>query len=189
MVTLTLLSAVAVACDRAPLDVGCPDIAAGELEITEVRGPQDGSDTYGEWIELHNTGAASIPLAGVALRLRKLDGSGAVDIVIRAATLAVPAGGYVVLGRAGGGAALPAHIDYGYAAEFDGELYAAGVLDVLVCGASVGQASWTELPASGTLARDAAGTWCPDTRPADPPSPTELGLPGTPGEENPSCPP
>jgi hypothetical protein len=79
------------------------------------------------------------------------------------------------------------------------ELTPSGVLDVLACGVLVDRVTWTQLPREGSLAlsgatlpdalvNDAASAWCADARPADPPSVTELGVPGTPGQENPSCP-
>lgn len=177
----------AIACDRAPRDVPCPPAAVGALVITELRGAQvDEADTGGQWIELANTSGDAIPLAGLLVRLRRLDGSGEVELLVRDAELAVPAGARVVLGRFPSDD-LPAHADYGYADDYEGELHGAGLLELESCGTLIDRASWMQLPQTGTLgldgaippdaeANDTAASWCEDPTPA-----------GTPAEDNPSC--
>ena len=181
------MGSVLAACDRAPRDVPCPPAQVGELVITEVRGEQlDESDVGGQWIEVANVSSQSIPLAGLLLRLRRQDGSGEIELLVRDGALAVPAGGRVVLGRFPSGD-LPAHADYGYADDYEGELYGSGLLELESCGTLIDRASWTELPGTGTLeldgatqpdadANDTAASWCIDPA-AD----------GTPGEDNPTC--
>ena len=46
--------ALVAACTRAPLEVPCPDLRAGDLVISELRGEQSGTDTRGQWVELYN---------------------------------------------------------------------------------------------------------------------------------------
>ena len=45
-------------CEREAMPAICPDVQAGELVLTEMRGPQSGADTYGQWFELFNTSGA-----------------------------------------------------------------------------------------------------------------------------------
>jgi hypothetical protein len=176
LLALIGLGALAAACDREPLDIPCPPVAAGGLVVSEVRGPQStGDDADGQWIEVRNPGAAAVPLGGLVVRLRKLDGSGELRLIVRDASLTVPAGGYAVLGRFRHGDE-PAHVDYGYADDFEGDLYGSGLVDLDACGTMIDRATWQDLPAAGTLARDAAGAWCVDATTA-----------GTPGEDNPAC--
>jgi hypothetical protein len=172
------LTWAALGCERAPLDVDCPPVTAGGLVVSEIRGPQGVDDAFGQWIEIHNPGAAAVPLAGLSLRVRKLDGSGALAFLVRDGALEVPAGGYAVFGRFARDD-LPAHVDYGYADDFETDLYGDGVIDLLSCGAVIDSSGYTGLPSAGTLARDAAGAWCVDS--------TMAGA-GSPGEGNPTCP-
>lgn len=175
------------ACDRAPRDVPCPPAQVGDLVITEVRGAQlDEADAGGQWFEVANVSGGSIPLAGLLVRLRRQDGSGEIELLVRDRELEVPAGGRVVLGRFPFDD-LPAHADYGYADDYQGELYGSALLELESCGTLIDRASWTELPGTGTLeldgatqpdadANDTAASWCIDPA-AD----------GTPGEDNPTC--
>ena len=49
-----------VGCARDPVDAVCPQLTAGDLVLTEVRGPQNPEDTDGPWIELFNATNDSI---------------------------------------------------------------------------------------------------------------------------------
>lgn len=175
------------ACDRAPRDVPCPPGGAGALVITELRGAQlDEADTGGQWIEVASTSASVIPLAGLLVRLRRLDGSGEIELLVRDGDLELGPGGRAVLGRFPADD-LPAHADYGYAEDYEGELYGSGVLELESCGTLIDRASWMQLPQTGTLAvdgatppdaedNDIAAGWCDDATPA-----------GTPRGDNPPC--
>lgn len=175
-------------CARDPLDAPCPTAAVGGLVVTELSGPKAGGDDgLGQWIELHNPGAEPVGLGGLGVRLRKLDGSGDVRLIVRDAGLTVAAGGYVVLGRFAPGDE-PAHVDYGYAGDFAGDLYGAGVVDLDSCGTLVDRASWTSLPGVGTrrlsggaapsaITNDDTAAWC-DGAATD----------GSPKAANPPCP-
>jgi hypothetical protein len=181
-----------LACAREPRDVECPDVAAGDLVLSEVRGSQSGADTWGEWVEVYNATDAPIGLAGTLLVFTKLDGSDERRIVVRARDVSVPARGYAVLGRFAH-EQRPAHIDYGWAEDSSDDMFPAAAVRIDACGVEIDRAIYRDLPAMGTLALDGAappdaaandveGAWCPDTNPGPP---TELGLPGTPGEANP----
>src|SRR2546422_10093592 len=88
---------VATGCVRDPAPAECPDVGVGELVLTELRGPQSGTDTLGTWVELYNAGARAVDLRGTKLRFRKQDGSSETDVIVRRSLASAP-GAYVVLG-------------------------------------------------------------------------------------------
>ncbi len=176
----------------------CVELGSGDLVISELRGRQTGTDTWGQWIELYNTTAGEISLLGVTLNIKKLDGSDEREIVVRDRTLSVPALGLVVLGRQAG--ELPDHVNYGYEDDFASDLYVDALLKVLACGEPVDQIVYRDLPTQGSWAFDGALTltavsndeeenWCVDAAEAPPQDggTTQVGLPGTPGEVNRPC--
>lgn len=55
-------------CTRDPVTAVCPTIAAGDLVVTEIRGPQTPDDSNGPWVELFNASGQSIDLEGVRIR-------------------------------------------------------------------------------------------------------------------------
>lgn len=192
--------AAALSCGRDPLERVCPDIAAGDLVITEIRGKQsDPADTYGQWIEVYNPTDAAIPLGGITFYLYKLDGSGDFRFLIRDLDAEVPAGGYAVL--AGEAAGDKDFATYTFTSDEDGSLYAAAIIEVYSCENEVDRMLYRSLPALGTLSLDGAvppsaelndttddPIWCVDATPPDPNEPKiELGIRGTPGEANRPC--
>jgi hypothetical protein len=193
-----LLALLGLACEREPLEEVCPDVQAGGLVLTELRGPQTGSDTYGQWIELLNATGDTIELRGVQIIFTPGDGSDPLRLIVRR-ELEVDAGAYVVLGRADLDE-VPAHMDYGFGPEFDGGLDPSGVVEVEVCDEVVDRFVYLQLPVEGSYAFDGSKSvdaevnddescWCADTTEAPPDGPmTDIGLPGTPGEENHACP-
>jgi hypothetical protein len=61
----------------------CPDVAAGDLVVTEVRGvqtPADLADLDGPWIELFNASSATVDLEGTKVRFRDRGGSDEISI-------------------------------------------------------------------------------------------------------------
>lgn len=153
---LATAALLAVACAREPLDAACPEAAPGDLVISELRGDQRvDDDPYGEWIELYNASDVAIDLAGLRLDVRKLDGSGGGTILVRRRDTFVAPGSYVVLGRVAEGAE-PSHIDYGYADDFDDELFTSGAIDVSSCGELIDRVVYRSLTDFGTLALDGA---------------------------------
>jgi hypothetical protein len=97
---------------------------------------------------------------------------------------------------------LPDHVDYGYDGDFSSDLYSAGTLELYVCNELVDVVVYQNLPTVGSLAFDGAlepsvetndnanpndleSSWCIDASEVS--SPTEVGTPGTPGEQNRPC--
>lgn len=188
------LAAFAAGCEREPLDWICPALEPGALVVTEIRGAQSGTDSYGQWIELYNAGSAAVDAEGLRVNLRTLDGSGETRILVRT-SLEIAAGSYVVLGQFDDGSA-PEHVDHGYGSDAAG-LYDSAAIDILACGELVDRVVYRDLPATGTRAYDGAmdpdalgnddeQAWCDDTRSAGDPLPP--GAPGTPGQGNSICP-
>lgn len=195
-----LLAAVCLssACVRAPLSGACPEVAPGELVITEIR--QDQGGAYRPWIELYNASDAAVELAGLRLTMQPSDGAGtSKTILVRDEALVVEPGDYVVLG--GGDPAVFDYIDYSTLADLhsgkdpsvptkwpEGQLY-----ELSSCGARIDLVVVRTLPKVGTLAwpgePDAAANddsdrgWCVDQDGAG----GENGVRGTPGGANPSC--
>jgi hypothetical protein len=185
-------------CEREPLDLECTPLGTGDLVFSELRGKQTGTDTWGQWIELYNTTAGEISLLGVTLNIRKLDGSGERDIVVRDRTVSVAGQDYIVLGRHSD--ELPDHVDYGYEDDYSSDLYADAIIQLYACEVLVDQLVYHDLPSEGTLAFDGSLTltavsndeesnWCVDATepPASDGGTTQVGLPGTPGEANRPC--
>lgn len=189
----------AAACVRDPLPKVCPAIEAGALVITEIRGPQSGADTYGQWIELYNASDAPIDLVGLSLRGIEIDGAGDFEFLVRDPEVTLEPGAYAVL--AGVGAGDHDFVDYDFSGEEGRSFYPAGILELSSCDVLVDRVLYRALPATGTLALDGAAPpdadanddsaepiWCVDQTPAQPGEPmTELGLRGTPGETNRPC--
>lgn len=198
---LSLLATVGIlggsACEREMLDPVCSPVAEGQLVVSEVRGPQAGVDTWGQWIEIYNDSGDTVSLAGIRVRLTKLTGTGEQVITVRDHGLQVGPLGRVVLGRFPR-AELPPHVDYGYAEEEDGDLPEDAIVELTVCNELVDQVIYRSLPATGSLsldgsmipsasANDVEANWCNDNVDAGG-GPTDVGIPGTPGEPNRSCP-
>ena len=68
MVGTLLVSSTGTGCFPGEvIEYVCPDVAAGDLVITEVRGEQSSPDTYGQWIEVYNGGPHRFDLEGSVL--------------------------------------------------------------------------------------------------------------------------
>lgn len=192
--TIALVWVVVCGCAREPADTPCPPVGAGELVLTEIRGPQSGDDGYGEWLEIYNASPGEIDLAGLALTIFKLDGSSESHILVRR-HITVAADGYAVVGRQLAGQE-PAYVDYGYITDFDRDLYDSGAIELSSCGQSIDITVYRNLPTRGTLVLDGdlsptadlnddEAAWCVDAE-EDAMSPTQ-GIRGTPRERNRSC--
>lgn len=189
-VVLAILSALS-ACERDAEETLCPDVAVGDLIVTEVRGPQNPEDPVnGEWIEIYNASARSIDMEGIRVRFRRKDGSSEIPIIVRESTT-VAAGGYVVLGLFLNDATRPAHVDYGFASDFTQEWLGSAAVDVESCGTRIDRATYDALPKMGTFSfgptpntdmNDDLRLWCTNA--------TMIGAayPGTPKQANPPCP-
>ncbi|MCA9679217.1 MAG: lamin tail domain-containing protein [Kofleriaceae bacterium] len=185
---------LASACARDPEPEICPAAGPGDLVISEVRGPQAGGDTWGQWVELYNASGATLDLEGTVVDLVSVDGSHRYRILVRRG-LEVGAGAYAVIGDFPD-ATRPTHVDYGAGYDLDGAFPATGGLTVTGCGGEVlDRLVFDGLPPTGTWSlgddpptadgNDDPTAWCADTTPGDT---TELGLPGTPGAANHPCP-
>lgn len=183
-----------LACVRDPLPSACPELTAGDLVVTEIRGSQTGS--YHQWIEIYNASDADIPIAGLRVTLTQFDGDGSQTFVVRDEALELPAGAYLVLGS--GDPATIDYIDYDYSVDQPSDLYAGATLELTSCETVVDRLIYT-LPEVGTLALDGAAPpsaaanddskvgWCVDDRASEGPQ-TQIGIRGTPGGANPPCP-
>lgn len=186
------------ACVRPPLPEVCPDLAPGDLVLTEYRGPQTGS--YRQWIELYNASDAPIDLAGISLHFEPLDGGEGSRFLVRDEDLVIEPGAYVVLG--GGDPARFDYIDYDFTVDYHSstnpdeprELPSGGFVAVYSCDREIDSVLLRGLPEEGTLfwpgtpdaaANDDSTTWCVDDFTV---SNTGTGKRGTPGEANPACP-
>ena len=182
-----------VACARDPEEALCPEIAVGDLIVTEVRGPQTPADAVnGEWIELFNASAKTIDLQGIRVRFRRKDGSDEVPVIVRE-PVSVAAGGYVVLGLFLNDATRPAHVDYGFASDFTQDWLGAAAIDVESCGTRIDRSIYDALPKLGTYSFTGAMT--PDTNANDDlrnwcTNAATVGAvsPGSPQQANPPCP-
>jgi hypothetical protein len=200
---------VLAACVREPAEEICPTVGPGDLVVTEVRGPQSGPDTRGQWIEIFNTTTSTFDLRGLHLRMYRLDGSGEVLAILRDYAVPIDPQQYFVVGHHDP-ARLPDFVDTTIFADHfsktsDGivqprNLYPDAVLELSACGEEIDRMFYRDLPSLGTLALDGAAkptaatnadpeNWCNDAFAPDDEGPqTELGIPGTPGEANPPCP-
>ncbi len=187
-----LATIAAAACGREPLDWACPDVGPGELILTEIRGPQTGSEAQ-DWFEFYNASGQELDLYGAQFFIRRLDGSNPRTIIVREPGVMVEAGDYFVLGNAAPGDE-PDHVDYGYARDFPVDLYDTAAIDITACGEQIDQVVYRNLPREGTLSFDGArepsgeansdaALWCPDVQLSG-----DSGLVGTPGAPNRECP-
>jgi hypothetical protein len=174
---------VLVGCARDPAPAECPDVAVGDLVVTEIRGPQSGADTLGVWVELYSVNA--VDLQGVKVRFRKKDGSTETDVIVRR-SLPVGAGQYVTLGLFADDDTRPSYIDYGMAGDYHDSFLPAAAIDVEACGVRIDRATYDSLPKLGTYSlggapsadsNDLPASWC-----------TNPSAAGTPQQANPACP-
>lgn len=194
-------AAAAAACVREPAEAVCPPLAAGDLVVTELRGPQQpagSSDPLGAWVELYNGSGRAIDLLGVRLRFRGAqdEPDDGLPVLVRRSTPAA-AGSYTVLGLFDG-AEPPPHVDYGFDDDFaPGAADPAATwlrtvaLHVESCGAELDFAPYQPPAQPGTWSlggvpdagrNDAPSSWCRDG--------TQVGaaFPGTPRSQNVTCP-
>lgn len=138
-------SSLPVACERSPLDDACPNVAAGELVVTEFRGSQDGADTYGEWLEVFNAGDSAIDLGGLRVRALDLDGGSQSLFMVRDGQLRLEPGDYAVFGGLDRDP-LPAHLDYSFAVDGVTGLRAGAIVTLESCGEVIDETLYRSLP-------------------------------------------
>ena len=180
------------------MDDACPNVAAGELVVTEFRGSQDGADTYGEWLEVFNAGDSAIDLGGLRVRALDLDGGSQSLFMVRDGQLRLEPGDYAVFGGLDR-EPLPAHLDYSFAVDGVTGLRAGAIVTLESCGEVIDETLYRSLPSVGTWSLDGTlvpdaevndleEAWCTDDLPDEAGGPvTELGVPGTPGQPNREC--
>jgi hypothetical protein len=175
------------ACARDPAPAECPDVAVGDLVVTEIRGPQSAGDTLGVWVELYSVKA--VDLEGTKIRFREKDGSSETDVIVRR-SLPVTAGQYVTLGLFDD-TTKPVYVDYGMAGDFHASFLAAAAVDVEACGTRIDRVTYDVLPKLGTYslggppsadANDLPASWCTDA------ATDGTTYPGTPQQANHACP-
>ncbi|MDC0715730.1 lamin tail domain-containing protein [Nannocystis bainbridge] len=189
---------------RPPLETTCPKIQAGDLALTEFRENQPGS--YRQWIELYNASEEPIDLAGLRVAFTRNDGKPHGAFLVRDEALVVEPGAYVVLGSDDPERA--AYLDYSYLVDWYSpsnpenprDLPKGGLVDVYACGKLIDRVILRNLtqkdpkkPPQGTTFwpgdpsaadNDEGAKWCVD----DFTTSSGIGLFGTPGEANPTCP-
>lgn len=202
---------IGTGCERAMESEVCPELTAGDLVVTEVRGRQSDVDDLpasgGQWIEIYNASGSALDLRGLHVWFRSLDGSSQPEILVRE-SVDVAAGGYVVLGGSEVVDDPPATFDYNWYPDFtsadsdndsdqdaeDRDLLDTAVVDLEACGVRIDRVVYQDLPPSGTYSlggdpdaarNDDEQAWCVDT--TDDADPSTTGLPGTPGEANHPC--
>lgn len=185
LATLVGVGAGASGCVQEPLPC-LLELERGDLVITELRGPQDGS--RGNWIELYNASGEDLDLQGLRGTMRSLEGSdidGGLELpfLVRD-SLPVAADGYVVLGLLPRSTTLRPEVDYSINSDLRRESEVVqlpnGVFTVLPAGENadayellptarlrcyacerlIDELSYTALPDPGTFSYD--GTLVPD---------------------------
>ena len=191
--TVSVVCVAASGCTRDPEEALCPDVGAGALIVTEVRGPQMPADAVnGEWVELYNASGAAVDLIGVRVRFRRKDGSSEIPVIVRE-TVTVAPGAYAVLGLFLNDGTRPAHVDYGFASDYTESWLSAAAVDVESCGTLIDRATYDALPKMGTFSfsgtapldanmNDDLRLWCTDA------AMSGATYPGTPRAANPPCP-
>ncbi|MBP6630872.1 MAG: hypothetical protein KA297_15670 [Kofleriaceae bacterium] len=179
-------------CTRDAAPALCPDVVAGELVVSELRGEQTGSDSQGQWIELYNASGTELDLLGLRVLWRRLDGSDSDTVLVRRSLLVAP-DGYVVLG-AGLDADRPSYVDYGVAGDLPGAIMPSAAVDLIACDVLIDRLTYSGLTRTGTYSlgptpptadgNDLSTAWC-NNETVDG---TGLAAPGTPGAANPPCP-
>jgi hypothetical protein len=165
---------------REPEDDICPASGEGDLVVSEIR---KSGDPDGTWIEVYNAGGASVDLQGMVVRMISIDGGTELRMLVRDA-LSLAGGDYAVLGDFPD-ETKPAHVDYGFGADFDHEAPSSGAVQLFACGVEIDRAEF-ELPTDGSYSfgttpptaggNDEESAWCTGAET------------GTPGSENPACP-
>ncbi|PRQ09999.1 hypothetical protein [Enhygromyxa salina] len=209
---LALLIGSASGCGRDPLPELCPDVDAGELVISELRGDQASDDSFGHYIEIYNDAGRGLDLQGLRVRLRSSGGE-QLELFVRD-PVELSAGGYAVIGP-GLEDDVASWIDYGVAWDISGGTpdentyprdfmrYRSGFVELDACGSLIDQAFYETdvLTKTGTMACGNAenpprasdnddlsgGCWCVDDLGAEGQPLFGVGLPGSPGEAN-RCP-
>ena len=182
MLSTALAATASLGCSRPPLGDVCPDVAEGDLVITEIRGPQTGGDNRGQWFEVYNASDHTVDLRGLRIEFFNLQGKPqGRPALVRANEFLVQPGGYATFGHHDP-TDLPAFIDYTIITDYftdpsldDDEvmtllelglepedfadrqprdLLSSGRIDLTACGELIDRVRYETLPAVGTLSLD-----------------------------------
>jgi hypothetical protein len=169
-------------CIRESLPEICPSVEVGELVISELRGPQDGADSFGQYLEVYNASGKMVDLKGLILRLRSAGGDER-SLLLRE-SYELDAQGYVAIyGPADLLGDTSAFVELEACDELIDEVFYAALpmLGTLACGNA-------EIPPSADANDDSeSGCWCVDEQEIGDQPLFGLGLPGSPGGPN-RCP-
>lgn len=183
-VCLGLVVVASAGCSRPPLGQFCPDVAQGELVITEIRGPQTGGDNRGQWFEVYNASERPVDLRGLRIEFYNLQGSPpapGVPLLVRAEVMVAEPGEYVTFGHHDP-LSLPEFVDYTFITDyftpstltkdeealllelglspedFGGrqpkDIERSGRIDLVACDVLIDRVRYENLPAEGTLSFD-----------------------------------
>ncbi len=180
------------ACDSDALSTICPAVETGELVLSEIRGSQDGPNTFPLFFEIYNGSARELDMAGLHLVVATPSHGSDADVIVRR-RITVAAGKYFTVAPVED-EQRPPHIDYGGLLDFEGEsadIYPRADVTIVACGDVIDRVVYDELPAVGSRSlmgvppdgarNDDDDAWCSDAIES---GPTGLGAPGTPGEPN-----
>lgn len=192
LVTASLGLLLGAGCVREAEDPECPALAADDLVITEIAGPQTGNDLP-PWIEVYNASGGSVDLQGLRLRFRRIDGSSESAAIVRR-SLRVEPGSYTTLGLdADTDADRDPYLDYGFAADYQASWLTTAAVQLETCGTRIASVQYASLPRTGTYslgttpptaaASEIPASWC-----TDPQIVAGTAVPGTPQQANAACP-
>ncbi|MCA9706618.1 MAG: lamin tail domain-containing protein [Myxococcales bacterium] len=184
-------SAALGGCAREP-EACLLELSEGDVVISEIRGPQEGPDSRGEWFELYNASGDRVDLRGLRGVLTNLEGSVELSFLVRESLLVEP-DDYVVLGSLVIDEARRPELDYSFNADFRAEardplededsgpiplpedeitdprsLFANARFELRACDRLVDRVAYAELPTEGTYSLD--GSTSPSADDNDDPS-------------------
>lgn len=156
---------------------------------------------FREWFEVYNASSRTIDLEGLLIKVTRLDGGADARFLVRSGVTMGPEE-YVVFGNELPGAE-PTHVDYGYHIDIASQstsdnpklLSDSGAMEVESCGERIDLLIYRNLPSNGSFVldgdispptsvdNDAEDDWCVDET-----ENVDLGIRGTPQQENPICP-
>lgn len=156
------LLVVAVAgCARAPVERLCPELEVGALVVSELGAAPRGEPS---WLELVNATADEVDLAGVGIRMRRLDGGAEHRSLVREELLVGPGAPVVV--------------------RLEAPFYAAAALWLESCEVDLDRVTYAQLPARGSLS---LGEWPPSSSGNDRSEAWCTDAQGSPAERNQPC--
>lgn len=177
MFCMGLAITASAGCSRPPLGEICPNVAEGDLVITEIRGPQTGGDNRGQWFEVYNASEETVDMRGLRIEFFNLQGARTLaerPILVRSEEFFVEPGAYATLGHHEPNS-VPEFVDYSFIVDyFTGaenpdtadigfgdeierrprDLLDAGRIDLSACGVLIDRLRYTELPPQGSLSFD-----------------------------------